>query len=37
AEPLRRVFCEHRFSFVSEEVGEGKGTFWFRAKMRRGK
>ncbi len=37
AEPLRRVFCEHRFSFVSEEIGEGKGTFWFRAKMRRGK
>jgi SAM-dependent methyltransferase len=32
AEPLRRVFCEHRFSFVSEEVGEGKGTFWFKAK-----
>jgi len=37
AEPLRRVFCEHRFSFVSEEVAEGKGTFWFRAKKRRGK
>jgi SAM-dependent methyltransferase len=37
AEPLRRVFCEHRFSFVSEDVGEGKGTFWFRAKMRRDK
>jgi len=37
AEPLRRVFCEHGFSFVSEEIDEGKGTFWFRARKRRGK
>ncbi len=35
AEPLRRVFCEHRFSFVSEELGDGAGIFWFKAKRGR--
>jgi SAM-dependent methyltransferase len=30
AESLRQVFCERKFSFVSEEFAEGTGTFWFR-------
>ena len=35
ADSLRRVFCERGFSFVSEEIVAGAGTFWFRAKARK--
>jgi hypothetical protein len=34
ADSLRRLFCEHRFSFMSQELAEGTGTFWFRLKSR---
>jgi len=30
---LKRLFCEKRFSFASEEIGEGAGTFWFKANV----
>jgi hypothetical protein len=35
AEALKRLFCENRFIFLSEEITEGTGTFWFQAKSRR--
>lgn len=35
ADALKRVFCENRFSFVSEEIGNATGTFWFQAKSLR--
>ena len=35
AESLKRLFCDNRFTFVSEEIREGAGTFWFQAKSRR--
>jgi hypothetical protein len=31
---LKRLFCDNRFFFVSEEIAEGTGTFWFQAKSR---
>lgn len=37
AESLKRAFCRNGFSFISEELGEGTGTFWFKVKPRRGK
>jgi len=33
AESLKRLFCEKRFSFISEEIGEDAGTFWFKANV----
>ena len=35
AASLRQVFCERGFSFVSEELAERTGTFWFRSKARK--
>ncbi|MHC5056925.1 MAG: class I SAM-dependent methyltransferase [Planctomycetota bacterium] len=37
ADSLKRVFTRNGFTAVSEEVAEGAGTFWFKAKPRRGK
>lgn len=34
ADALKRLVCEKWFSFVSEELGEGEGTFWFRTRDR---
>lgn len=30
ADALKRLFTDRLFSFVSEEGGDGRGTFWFR-------
>lgn len=35
AASLKRLFCENRFTFVSEETAGAAGTFWFQAKSRR--
>ena len=34
AHALRRLFCRNRFSFVSEELDGGAGTFWFQTRLR---
>lgn len=34
---VKRAFTRNKFSLVSEDLGEDVGTFWFRAKTRRGK
>ena len=37
ADSLKRAFCRDGFSFVSEKLGEGTGTFWFKVKSRKNK
>ena len=35
AASLKRLFCDNRFSFVSEEIEASAGSFWFQAKSRK--
>jgi SAM-dependent methyltransferase len=37
ADSIMRSFTGNKFSLVSEDVGNGVGSFWFRAKTGRGK
>jgi SAM-dependent methyltransferase len=37
ASSVKRAFTRNKFKRVSEDVGNGVGTFWFEAKTRRGK